>query len=458
MPRFRFDGILTEQGWLEPGFVIADGDGRLLSVSNRAPHDGEPCDRIPGFAVPGFRNAHSHAFQYAMAGLGEHLRGEADDFWSWREAMYDLALRVDLDQMEAIAAMVYAEMLRHGYTAVAEFHYLHHDRDGSLYPRPAAMAQRLMRAADAVGIALTLVPMYYRLGGFGRGALPEQRRFLSGSVDAYQGLVEDARSCAEAFERVRVGVGVHSLRAAEPDEIRRIFGEAPESAPRHLHIAEQVREVDECLRHLGRRPVAWLLDEVPVDHRFHLVHATHVAEFEWRGILERGAHVVLCPSTEGNLGDGFFPIRDYHRAGGSWSIGTDSHIGLSPMEELRWLDYGQRLNDRRRNVLCTRAGDDSGDQLFRTAFEGGRAAMGEPGGAWFPTGEPFDAVILDNAHPLLHHCKPARRMATLIHGLDAGALLGTITAGTWRVRAGEHLDGSAIREHFDAALASLGNR
>ena len=451
MKVFAFEGVLTETGWLEPAWVTVDERGHLLTMTDQPPPQVD--EIVPGFAIPGFQNAHSHAFQYAMAGLAEHLSGTADDFWSWRQAMYGLALHVDPDTLEAIAAMLYSEMLRHGYTAVAEFHYLHHDPNGKPYADPAEMGTRLVAAAKRTGIAITLIPIFYRLGNFGIEASPHQRRFLTRSRDAWDRLVAASARAISGYDRARLGIGVHSLRAADSDDLHAVWQAAPADAPRHLHIAEQRVEVEACLAHLGARPVAWLMDNLDLGPRDNLVHATHIDAGECAALAASGATAVLCPTTEGNLGDGFFPLRDYVGRNGSWAIGSDSHIGLNPMEELRWIDYGQRLQAEQRNVLCHEPGQDSGWLAYTQSLLGGRRALGQPDTHFFPLGAPFDAAILDASWPLFATHPPERRLATLIYAGDAGALLGTMTAAQWVVREGKHRFQSTLRHNFTAALA-----
>ncbi|CAM2009023.1 formimidoylglutamate deiminase [Acanthopleuribacter pedis] len=460
MKTYAFERLYQDkQCWIAPAYVTVDAAGTITAVGSEAPDDGTPVEHHRGLVLPGFQNAHSHAFQYAMAGLAEFATRPDDDFWSWRTAMYDLALRVGPEQLEAIATMLYAEMVRHGYTAVAEFHYLHHDVDGRPYAEPALLSHCLMRAAARAGIHLTLVPMFYRLGGFDQPATAQQRRFLSPDTDAYLDLLAAVHKTAASFAHVTVGAGVHSLRAASRADIQFLLGEADLRGPLHLHIAEQTGEVAACEARWGQRPVAWLLDHVAVDARFHLVHATHVTEAEWRGMVKAGANAVICPSTEGNLGDGFFPIDDYHAAGGAWCIGTDSHVGLSPLEELRWLDYGRRLQRRRRNVMCPDVGADGGVEMVDRAFHGGRAAMGAAAQkGYFAVGTPFDAVLVDSDHPLLAVCEPDRLIATLIYAGDVTFIRTLFQAGTVRVENGRHREADAIRAAFSSALRALNSR
>lgn len=453
----RFTALLQEEGWLTPAYVCLDAQGRLLSLSSQAPPSDLPTEKIEGFALPGFPNAHSHAFQYAMAGLAEHLPAGAasDDFWSWRETMYRLALSIDPDQLEAIATMLYAEMLRVGYTAVAEFHYLHHDPQGQPYDDLAQMGACLVAAAQRVGLSITLIPICYRTGGFQTPANPRQRRFLSQDLDAYDALLTASQRVVDASPFASLGLGAHSLRAVPPEEVIALFSQADASLPRHLHIAEQQKEVDDCLAFHGTRPVAWLLDKVPLDERFHLVHATHMDEMETTQLAATGANVVLCPSTEGNLGDGFFPLHRYLQAQGRWSIGTDSHIGLSPHEELRILDYGQRLLRQKRNILCLEDGQDSGHIVLNHAILHGQRAMGIAQPAFFRHGAPFDAAVYDATHPLLQSAPPSRRVPTILYATDTSALLGTITQGQWRTKEGKHLQHDAINQQFQRTIQSL---
>ncbi|HAA54021.1 MAG TPA: formimidoylglutamate deiminase [Myxococcales bacterium] len=455
MARFyEFDALLQKEGWLSPAFVGLDDEGNITYLSDQPYPNAALVEKIEGYVVPGFQNAHSHAFQYAMAGLAEHLpKGAAsDDFWSWRNAMYDLALHTTPEQMKAIATMLYAEMLRHGYTSVAEFHYLHHDPDGNAYEDLAEMGHCLMQAAQDVGIRITLVPIYYQLGGFETPATPKQRRFLSQCPEEYMALLDATQKAASHYPLARVGMGIHSMRAVPPEYIVQLY-QQPMALPRHIHIAEQQKEIDACLAQLKQRPVEWLLDHVELGTQDHLVHATHMDEQECDRLAASGAHVVLCPSTEGNLGDGLFPLKRYVQQGGHWSIGTDSHVGLNPHEELRWLDYGQRLHFERRNILCQREGDDSGEYAFFESLFSGRRAMGDMRTTCFSIGESFDAAIYDATHPLLACAPAARRLSTIVYALDAHALLGTMVQGVWRIREQRHPQQQQIRASFVRALS-----
>ncbi len=457
---WKFKGILKPTGWLVPGYVHIGKDGKIVSVSDKNQHPELKIDEVNGYAFPGFQNAHSHAFQYAMAGLAEiHPKGAgAGDFWSWREAMFGVALKVGPEALRAIATMLYREMLAHGYTQVVEFHYLHHDSGGNGYSNPAEIGIQLMEAAHVAGIRITLVPVYYHMGGFGKPAGPKQKRFISPDVGAYARLLEAADNHAHNnLEMAKTGYGIHSLRAVDPEEVHDIIGLRDSTYPFHIHVAEQKLEVEEALEHLGKRPVEWLLDHADPRQNFHLVHATHLAEEEVQGIAGCGAHVVLCPSTEGNLGDGIFPLRDYLGAKGAWSIGTDSHIGLCPMEELRWLDYGQRLTTHKRDVFLTGGGQDSGLEAIKMTWKGGRAAAGFEDKSFLETGSDFDAVVMDANHPLIQDSSPELLTASIIYSGDRDWVLGTIVNGIMRYQKSEEKN-TAISSQFSKAIKSLSIR
>lgn len=312
--------------------------------------------------TPGIANLHSHAFQRAMAGMAERATHASDSFWTWRDTMYRMAERFDPESLHAVAAQLYAEMLEAGYTTVCEFHYLHHAPDGAPYADPAAMSRALIAAARETGIRLTLLPVLYMTGGFDGRALNARQRRFGHAVDTYLRLFETLR--AEQDASLRIGCALHSLRAVPPDAMTATLKALPTDARVHLHIAEQIGEVQDSLAIRGDRPVRWLLDHAPVDARWTLVHATHLDVDEVVGIADRGATVAICPTTEANLGDGLFPLRDFLDANGLWGIGSDSHISVSPVEELRWLEYGQRLITRHRNIAASEACPSVGEALL----------------------------------------------------------------------------------------------
>lgn len=456
MGDYHFKALLQSNGWLSPAFVSADVNGLITYLSDQ-PQKGVQYEEVAGYAIPGFQNAHSHAFQYAMAGIAEtHRPGAvADDFWSWRQAMYKVALTVDPDQLEAIATMLYAEMVRHGYTHVAEFHYLHHDKDGRPYQNLAEMGERLVAAARRAGIKITLVPMFYQQGGFGMEPQSHQRRFISSTTEKYQALLEATRAVVKPYSHASYGFGIHSLRAVSPKDVIRSLSALDKKLPVHIHISEQLKEVEDACTFLGKRPVQWLLDNVEVDEHYHLVHATHLDGNEVKGIANSGAHVVLCPTTEGNLGDGIFPLTDFQESGGKWSIGTDSHVGLNPLEELRVLDYGQRLTTHHRNTFTSKSEGDSATYAINQSLISGRAAMGKSQKAYFGLGQPLDAVIYDSDAPLIAASTLQNILPTIVYSSDSSYTLGTMVNGKWVVKNNEHLYKGAIISSFVEALVSI---
>ncbi len=459
MKTYVFKALLQNKGWLENASVTVDANGKITDVSEYDKKNGA-VEHIDGAAVPGFQNAHSHAFQYAMAGIAERHRqsGKQDDFWGWREAMYQLALSIDPDQMQAIASMLYSEMLRHGYTNVVEFQYVHHDKNGKPYSNRAEMGSRLVEAAKTAGIGITLVPIYYQKGGFGQAPNPRQRRFISATNDDYLKLLEASVKATKDYQHANIGIGIHSLRGVEPADIVRIADSGPQDMPFHIHVSEQLKEIDDAIGYLGKRPVEWLLDTLRLNDRFHLVHATHMTIDETIRLAKSKAHVVLCPSTEGNLGDGLFPLRKFQEAGGKWSIGTDSHIGLNPLEELRILDYGQRLHTHKRNTFTFFAAGDSGFYALHMATISGRKAMGDSCENFFQIGAPLNASLFNLSHPLLASTSMKNMASTLVYAADNSMQIGTISHGKLHQFTNQDIKTSQIHNNFTKVLSDLKNR
>lgn len=398
--------------------------------------------------LPGIANLHSHAFQRAMAGLAERMTDPSDSFWTWRETMYRMAARFDPDTLRAVAAQLYVEMLEAGYTTVCEFHYLHHTPDGTPYADPAAMSRALIAAARDTGIRLTLLPVLYMTGGFDGRELNERQRRFGHTVDAYLRLFETLR--AEQDETLRVGCALHSLRAVPEQAMRRVLAALPADARIHIHIAEQIGEVQDCLAMRGERPVRWLLDHAEVDARWTLVHATHLEVDEIVGIADRGATVALCPTTEANLGDGLFPLRDYLDAGGRWGIGSDSHISVSPVEELRWLEYGQRLITRHRNIAASADAPSVGDTLLAGVRASAALATG-----FLDPALAEDRIVLDPTAPQLLGATDADRVDRWIFSGNRPAVDRVVVAGRELVTAGRHRDREAVAAGYAAALGRL---
>lgn len=451
---FHFKSLLQKAGWITPAFVDVDGRGFILRISDKPSGNAVAGEWVNGYAVPGFQNAHSHAFQFAMAGMAEkHHEDAIDDFWRWREAMYACALTLEPDQMQAVAAMLYTEMLKRGYTHVAEFQYLHHDKKGQPYENLAEMSVCLVAAAAIAGIRITLVPVFYKTGGFGREAEPAQRRFCFRSTDQYFRLLEECKNIVKQVTTANIGFGVHSLRAADTHDIMRITAEGPPHLPFHLHAGEQLREVNDALAFLRQRPVEWVLTHLPVDERFHLIHCTHLSDQEVSALGKSGAHVVLCPGTEANLGDGIFRLNDFARHSDHWSIGTDSHISLNPLEDLRWLDYVQRLTTHRRNTFA-----DGASRLMNSTFFSGKKAMGISAREYFEVGQPLDAVVYDGNSPLLNTAEAEHLLPTLVYTADSASVSGTLVNGQWIVSRQHHLHEEEILKGFQQAIKNIARK
>lgn len=444
---FRFDAVLQQQGWLKPGFLGIDDRGNIAHISDSAPEYSGPIEVCEGYLLPGIPNGHSHAFQYAMAGLAEkHIPGSSDDFWSWREKMYECALSMTPEVMEAVATRLYVEMLRRGYTHVVEFHYLHHDQTGKKYSNLAEMGERIIAAATNAGIRLTLVPVLYQNGGFGKEPTIRQRRFLSSGPDEYFFLLDATIAAAKRSRDVKVGFGVHSLRAVDADDIIQTFESGPKGIPFHLHASEQLKEVEDCVAYLGKRPVEWILENLPVKDRFNLVHCTHLNDYELQHLAQSGANVVLCPGTEGNLGDGIFRLSEYAHHYGNWCIGTDSHITLNPFEDIRWLDYGQRLTTHKRNTF-----DDGASVLIGKLVSCGRKAAGVVSNNFFEVGAPLDGVVMGR----LPWVPAEHILPTLLYSNASDDKRGTLIGGKWITKDGVHQNETSIRTQFSKAMRKL---
>ena len=395
MPTLFAARALTPEGWKSDVRVTID-DGAIAAVEiGVAPQER---DERHAIVAPAAANLHSHAFQRAMAGLAEVRGKEADTFWSWRETMYRFALMMSPDDVEAVAAQLYVEMLEAGFAAVAEFHYLHHAHDGSPYEQPAEMAGRILSAARRVGIGITLLPVFYAHSTFGGAPpRPEQRRFIS-NIDSFARLVDDCRTMIKADKGETSGIAPHSLRAVTPGELAELISLAGDG-PIHIHAAEQIKEVEDCVASLGARPVRWLLDHASIDARWCLVHATHMDEGETQDLARSGAVAGLCPVTEANLGDGVFNAADYIRAGGRYGVGTDSNVSVGVAAELRQLEYAQRLRGRARNV-CNPPETSCGRTMLEAIWLGGAQALRRNSGKLAP-GASANILTFRADHPTL---------------------------------------------------------
>ena len=449
-------------GWLSPGYLVVDAEGVITSVSStRPPGEFAESRRCSGFALPGMPNLHSHAFQRVMAGRAEAAGSRVDSFWTWREAMYDVALSVGPSQLRAIAAQVFAEMLAAGMTTVGEFHYLHHDPSGGAYDDPAELSRCVLDAAQESGIAIALLPVFYAHGGIGRPAEERQRRFVHGSVDAFLLLLERVIAATEERVLATAGAAPHSLRAVSEGELGALIDAlepmAP-SAPIHIHIAEQAAEVSECVEALGARPIELLADRFDLGPRWTLVHATHGNDSELGSVARSGAVVGLCPTTEANLGDGIFALDVYLREHGAFGIGSDSQVTVSAADELRLLEYSQRLSRQTRCVAADPASSRAshvGRRLYDGALAGGARALAHPVGELRP-GKRADIVVLSADHPALLGHDTDTVLDAYVFSAGAAAVRDVFVAGDLVVSNGGHVRAESIRAAYERALGELG--
>ena len=438
-----FETALLPDGWASH-VAIDIADGAIVSLAVGA----SPTGNRHAIGLPALPNLHSHAFQYGFAGLAEQNQGD-DSFWSWRDQMYRMVARLTPEDVAAIAAMAYAEMLEAGFGRVGEFHYLHHQPDGAPYANRAQMAEAIAEAARQTGIALTLLPVFYAHADFGGvPPTPGQRRFTH-DLGGFQRLLEGSRAAITHLDGAVLGLAPHSLRAVRQAELHELVQMLP-AAPIHIHIAEQMREVEASLAFSGTRPVEWLFDHFPVDQRWCLVHATHITPSELAAIARSGAVVGLCPITEANLGDGIFPAGQFRHAGGRFGIGSDSNIRIDASEELRLLEYGQRLTQQRRNVLAP-PDCSVGGTLFRAAVAGGAQALGVPAPV-LAVGQPADIVSLyGDAFPAVGD----QQLDRWIFARGMAAVDSVWRNGRQVVAGGRHLAREQIVRAFRHTLARL---
>ena len=446
---------LLANGWAESVEVSIDATGNVAEVvPDQAFRDGDQVDTL----LPAIPNVHSHAHQRAMSGLGERagMTGDAtqDSFWTWRQIMYHYLERIQPDHLQAIAAQLYLEMLKHGYSCVGEFQYLHHDLDGKPYANAAEMSLRCLAAARDVGIGFTALPVLYRYGGFGAAhPIDGQRRFLN-DADGFIDIVKTLQSNTRDDANVSVGIAPHSLRAVNDDLLTQVIDGLDDLAAIHIHIAEQTKEVDDCIAWSGRRPVEWLLDHFDVDQHWCLIHATHMTSSETKTMAKSGCVAGLCPTTEANLGDGLFNAIEYCDADGRWAIGSDSHISIDPIEELRWLEYGMRLDTRTRNVLVTDHQRHTGRNLFDAATHGGAQACGRALGR-IEIGSRADFVVLDTEHPRLYARHEDDLLDSWIFSGNDNLVRDVYVGGNKVIDQGQHLDEVRIATDYRATLDAL---
>jgi formimidoylglutamate deiminase len=460
---YRLDSVLLPQGWAADALVTVAEDGRITAVEGGggAGATGGPQEalRVSGFVVPGMPNAHSHAFQRGMRGNTEFRLSARDSFWTWRQAMYGLANRIEPEDLQVLATQLFIEMLKAGYTSVAEFHYLHRRPAGDHYPDGIGLWDAIIAAAAASGIGLTLLPTLYQTSDFGAAPLrPEQARFASDTDWFLRGV--EARIGAErraAPAALRTGAAFHSLRAVPLEALREAalaLRRIDPALPLHIHVAEQTQEVDSCKRHTGRRPLELLLETGLLDQHWCLVHATHATAAELQGIAATKATVCLSVTTEANLGDGFFEAARFLKLGGRLCVGSDSQATVCPAEELRWLEYQQRLRKKRRAVLADKRDPHVGNRLWRDAARHGAQAIGQPAGT-IEVGRRADWLVLDGAHPSMAGSVPDNALDHLVFAGGSAAIRDVMVAGRWVVKDRRHAAESLLQPRFADLMKRL---
>jgi formimidoylglutamate deiminase len=445
--------ILLADGWAsEQTLTIEQGVITDISAGYIA---GAECAN--GVIIPGMVNCHSHAFQRAFAGFSEQGSEGKDSFWTWRSIMYKFLRQLTSEDAQVIASQLYIEMLKMGYTRVAEFHYLHHDIDGKNHEKLATMAQAIFAAAKQSGIGLTLLPVLYRFSGFGaQTATDGQKRFIN-SVEQFNNLVSDCFALAKLQPNCNVGIAPHSLRAVDKDSLSAAVEHVRSldaQAPIHIHIAEQQKEVEDCLAHYGQRPVQWLLDNADLDQYWCLIHATHIDEKERKGIIASQAIAGICPTTEANLGDGIFPTDEFLMENGTFAIGSDSHISVNPIEELRWLEYAQRLSKQQRAMLATSEQKSVGLNLWQKAAAGGAQSTNNNTGV-LAIGKQADLLVLDDSQLRLFAHDDINLLDSVIFASQRNPVLDVMVNGHWVIRGSEHILEQASADDFAKLLVRL---
>jgi formimidoylglutamate deiminase len=444
---------LLADGWAESVEINIDDNGDISGISADTEYStGERAEVL----IPAIPNVHSHAHQRAMSGLGERAGDSKDSFWTWRKVMYHYLERIQPEHLQHIAAQLYLEMLKSGYSCVGEFQYLHHDLDGSAYGNRADMSLHCLQAARQVGIGFTALPVLYRYGGFGSAdPLDGQKRFLN-DADGFIEIVKTLQQATKGDANCSVGIAPHSLRAIDRELLSEVIGSLDGLAAIHLHIAEQTREVDDCLAWSGQRPVEWVYDNFDVNHNWCLIHATHMTADETSTMARSGCVAGLCPTTEANLGDGFFNAVEFLEQQGAWAIGSDSHISIDPVEELRWLEYGMRLQTRRRNVLVSPGVSNTGRNLLNGALTGGAQACGRSIGS-IAAGYRADLVALDGTHPRLYGRRGDDLLDSWIFSGNENLVRDVYVGGHKVIDNGHHADEQQIAQKYRDTLDQLAN-
>jgi len=446
----HFSHVLLADGWSENVLINIDSNGIINNIEKDISGSQKGC------LLPGMANLHSHAHQRAMAGLTEKSGGKDDSFWSWRKLMYQFLQAIQPEHLHAIASQLYIEMLKAGYTRVGEFQYLHHQRNGQQYDNPAEMSLQTLQAANEVGIGITNLPVHYQFGGFGEQSLNEQQQRFANNPELFLRILENLKKASANNENVITGIAAHSLRAVGKSGLIEILNSLKneKNLPIHIHIAEQTKEVDDCITWSGLRPVDYLLKNFDVDKDWCLIHATHMSKDETLAVAKSKAVVGLCPTTEANLGDGFFNSHEYLKANGQFGIGSDSHISISPPEELRWLEYGQRLVCRARNILICTNMSSTGRTLFERAVTGGAQACGHNSGN-IAVGKRADFMVLDTNHPLLCERSGDELLDSWIFSGNSNTVRDVYVGGKQVIKDGKHELQDKIARNFKTTLKKL---
>ncbi len=450
MNQLFFENTLLPEGWAQNVLIETDDTGMITTITPDSPIPSSGTDGK--IAVAGMANLHSHAFQRAMAGLGEWAGSDkSDSFWSWREVMYRFVEKLRPQDLHAIASQLYVEMLEAGFTAVGEFHYLHHQPDGNAYDNLAEMSQQVINAAEKTGMAQTLLPVFYANSSFGGAPTQAAQKRFHNDPDAFLNLAEICRN-ALPNARHKVGIAPHSLRAVTPETLNYVL-EATLKGPIHIHIAEQVKEVEDCIAWSGARPVEWLYEHCEVNKRWCLVHATHLNEEEVKLLAQSNAVAGLCPITEANLGDGIFKGTSFQEHQGRWGIGSDSHIRIDLAEELRSYEYSQRLRDLGRNRLAG-TNQATGRNLFDSALKGGAQALEQSMGS-ISIGHYGDIVSLDATHPVMLGKSGDDWLNSWVFAGDKSCVKDVWVSGKRTVKEGHHHAKENIRNAFAKTMDYL---
>ena len=432
---------------IENGIIVAISDGKDADA-----------EEVKGAVIPGMVNCHSHAFQRGFAGFSEQGSEGQDSFWTWRKIMYQFLDNISLEQAQIIAEQLYIEMLQAGYTRVAEFHYLHHDKDGGNFEKLSAMAEAIFKAASNTGIGLTMLPVMYRFSGFGPApAVDGQKRFIN-SIEQFNQLVTDCFGLAKQYSNTNVGIAPHSLRAVDKESLQAAVAHVrglDNIAPIHIHISEQQKEVDDCLQHYGERPVQWLLNNMTLDQHWCLIHATHINEQEIDGIIATKAIAGICPTTEANLGDGIFPTTEFMAKGGNVAIGSDSHISVSAIEELRLLEYSQRLIKQQRAILANTSTPSVGKNLWCHTARAGALSTSSNTGV-LALGKQADLLVLNEQQTRLYANKPQYLLDSMMFASQRSPIANVMVNGVWQIKNGAHKLQTISADAFAKVLQQLG--